>query len=79
MLLGCLENFLGGNHHPEVHDLEAVALEHHADNVLSDVVNITFHCRHDDHAMLLADISRGLFFFFDEGYEMCDGFFHDAG
>ena len=39
------------HHHAHVDHLVAVALEHHADDVLADVVNVALHSRHDDPAL----------------------------
>ena len=44
----CVEDRLGGNHHPQVDHLVAVAAEHDADDVLADVVDVAPDGRHDD-------------------------------
>ena len=41
--LGFREDFVAGNHHTHVGDFEAVAGEHHADDVLADVVDVALH------------------------------------
>ena len=51
--LARLQNVLPRHHHAEVDDLEAVALQDHADDVLADVVNVALDGRHDDPALAL--------------------------
>ena len=46
-----LQDALARHHHAEVDDLEVVALEHDADDVLADVVHVALHGRHDDLAV----------------------------
>ena len=45
-----IENFLRRRHHAQIDHFIAVALQHHADDVLADVVHIALHRRHDDAA-----------------------------
>ncbi len=40
---GLVQNFVAGDHHAEVGDLEAVARKHDADDVFADVVHIALH------------------------------------
>ena len=42
LLFGRSQNLFGGNHHSEVNNLIAIALHHHANNILSYIVNIAF-------------------------------------
>src|SRR3990172_604618 len=49
-----LQNFLARDHHAEIDDLEVVTLQDHADDVLADVMHVTFHSGHDDGAVVLA-------------------------
>ena len=41
-LAGALENLFAGDHHPEVDDFVVVARQHHAHDVLADVVTSPF-------------------------------------
>jgi hypothetical protein len=45
------EDLLRRHHHAEVDDLEVVALEHDADDVLADVVHVALDGRNDDEAL----------------------------
>ncbi len=38
----CFQDLLAGRHDPQVHHLEVITLQDHADDVLADVVNIAF-------------------------------------
>ena len=49
-----LQNFLRGHHYTEIHHVEIVALEHHRDDVLADVVDIALHRGDHDLALALA-------------------------
>ena len=48
MLLGGVQNLLGRRHHPQIDHFVTIALKHHADDVLADVMHIALHRRHDD-------------------------------
>ena len=48
LLLGGVEDGLGVHHHPQVDDFEIIALEHHTDDVLADVVHVALDRGHDD-------------------------------
>jgi hypothetical protein len=74
-----LPGFLRRHHHAEVDHLEVVAAEHHADDVLADVVHVTLDGGHDDLAVVLAHVAGAQLFFLDEGQQVGDGFFHHAG
>ena len=60
-----VEDLLGGHHHAEVDDVEAVALQHNADDVLADVVHVALDRRHHDPALRRVDAGR--LFGLDEG------------
>src|SRR3546814_9736533 len=47
------EDLRPGHHHAEVDDLEAVALEHDADDILADIVDVALDRRHHDLALAL--------------------------
>ena len=47
----CFQNFRGRNHHPKIENLIVVTLQDDANDVLSDIVHVAFHCRHDDAAL----------------------------
>ena len=51
LLLRRLEDFRRRHHHAEIDDLVIVALEHHADDVLADVVHVPLDRGHDDLAV----------------------------
>jgi len=38
-----VQDAIGWHHDPKVYDLIVVAAQHHADNVLADIVHVTFH------------------------------------
>ncbi len=73
------QNVLGGHHHAHVHHFEVVALEHHGDDVLADVVHVALH-RGDDDLALGAHIATGGLHFqllgFDVGQQMGHGLLH---
>ena len=50
-LLGLVEDLLRRDHHAEVDHLVVVALQHHADDVLADVVDVALHRGHHDGAV----------------------------
>ena len=51
VLLGGVEDLLRRHHHAEVDDVVVVALQHDADDVLADVVDVALDRRHDDRAV----------------------------
>ena len=53
--LGGFQNSFAGDHHSQVDDLVIVAAQHHADDVLADVVNVSLDGGHQDFA---ADFRR---------------------
>ena len=64
---------LGGHHHAQIDDLEVVALQHHADDILADVVHIALHRGHKNLALGRA---TGALLGFDERHQVSHGFFH---
>ncbi len=75
VFFGGIEDFLCRDHDAEVNHFEVVALQHHADDVLADVVDVALDGGHEDLALGLAVL---VFFRFDVGQQVGDGFFHDA-
>ena len=65
LFAGGLEDLLARDHHAEVDDLVVVAAEHHADDVLADVVDVAFDGGHEDAALGLV-IAGGLLLRFHE-------------
>ncbi len=51
VFFGGVEDFLRGHHDAEVDDFEVVALQHHADDVLADVVHVALDGGHEDLAL----------------------------
>jgi hypothetical protein len=76
--LRAVEDHLRGHHHAQVDDLEVVARQHHADDVLADVVHVALDRRHDDLAVVLARIARAQLFGFDVGQQPGDRLLHHA-
>ena len=72
-LLRGLQYVFGGHHDAEIYHFKVIALQHDADDVLADVVNVALHGRHDHRSF---GASTGAFLLFDEGYEVPDGLFH---
>ena len=64
-----------GHHHAEIDDLEVVALEHDADDVLADVVHVALHGGDDDAAVGARD---AVLLLLDERHEMRDRALHHA-
>ena len=67
------------HHHPEIDHVVVVALQHHADDVLADVVHVALHGRQQDLSLLLLILGRhqqllGL----DIRNQMRHGALHDA-
>ncbi len=71
-----LQDFGRGDHHAEVDDLEVVALQHHPDDVLADVVHIALHRGEQDAPGGAGPL--GLLRL-DEGDEVGHGLFHHPG
>ena len=79
--LRALEDLLAGDHDAQVDDLVVVAGEHHADDVLADVVHVALDRGEQDLALRLDDLAgrdhRGLLGF-HERRQVGDGFLHHA-
>ena len=81
-----LEDLLTRAHDAQIDDLEVVATQHDADDVLANVVDVAFDRSHDDGAgvagsvihVVLAFLHGALTFFFHERDQMSDGFLHHA-
>ena len=56
--LGFRQYILPGHHDTHVDDIKVIALEYDGNNIFSDVVNITFHCR-NDHFAFAANVGAG--------------------
>ena len=69
------QDFIRRHHHAKVDDFVVVTLQHHADNILADVVNVTLHGG-DDH---LAVAGTFLFAGLNIGFEVGHRLLHDAG
>ena len=61
-----IEDLLRRHHHPEVDHLEVVAGQHHADDVLADVVHVALDRGHHDLAVVPAGIAGAQFLRLDE-------------
>ena len=72
------EDLLRGHHHAEIDHLEIVALEHHADDVLADVVDVALDRRHHDRALRLAGVAGARLLLLDVRDEMADRLLHHA-
>ena len=69
-----VENLLRRRHDAQIHHLEVVALEHHADDVFADVVDIALDRGQHDPAVA-APLTIGLFRL-DKRNQVSHGFFH---
>src|SRR5690554_564361 len=47
MRLGRFKNILGLNHDTKIDYLKVVALKNQADNILTNIVHVSFYCRHN--------------------------------
>ncbi|MNQ84456.1 hypothetical protein D3C85_995840 [compost metagenome] len=77
VLDGGVQDAVGRDHDAEVDDLVVVTLQHDADDVLADVVDVALDRGHQDAARLLAGLA-GLFGF-HEGLQPGHGLFHHPG
>ena len=64
-----------GHHHTQINHFIVIALQHHADNIFTNIVYITFDCRHQDFAITAAD---RIFFRLQVRHQMRHGLFHHA-
>ena len=80
-LHGGLQNFRARDHHAEVDDLVVIAAQHHADDVLANVMNITLHRGHEDFSLStngLAGRERRRLLGFHEGKKIRHRLLHHA-
>ena len=77
-LAGGVEDLLGRHHDAEVDDLVVVALQHDADDVLADVVDVALDRGHDDLAVGASRVASGLASRLDERDQVGDGLLHHA-
>ena len=77
LALGGVEDVFHRHHHTEVDDFEIIALEHHADDVLANVVHVTLDGGQHDLSQR-AGVAGSLLAFLDEGDEMGHCTLHDA-
>ena len=69
------------HHHAHVHHVKVVALKHHRDNVLADVMHIAFDRGNHNLALgldVLPSFGLQAFFLFDVGHQMRHGLLHHA-
>src|SRR6185369_13204340 len=80
-----LDDLGGGHHDAEVDDLEVVTLQHDADDVLADVVDVALHGGEHDLAGGIAAVAGhaigevARLFLFHERHEVSDRLLHHAG
>ncbi len=73
------ENFLAGDHHAQVDDFVVVALQHDADDVLADVVDVALDGRDQEFASRGGALNaRSPFLFFHERFQIGDRLLHHA-
>ena len=79
LLLRLVENLVAGAHHPQIDHVEIVARQHHAHDVLADVVDVALDRGHEDLA-LRAAVLRGLrgLLGLHERHQVGDGLLHHA-
>src|SRR5690606_17190031 len=75
-LNGGLEDLVRRHHHAEVDNVVAVTAQHHADDVLANIVHIALDRGHEDLALGFRLVA---FFRFDKGNQMSDGLLHHPG
>ena len=76
LFAGAVQDHLRRHHHAQIDHLEIVAGQHHANDIFADVVHIALHRRHDDLAVVLADIAGAQLLGFDEGQQVGHGLLH---
>ena len=69
-----LEDFIRRDHHAKVDNLVVIALQHHADDVLADVVHVALHGGDDHFAVAGAFLFAG----FDKRFQVRHGLLHHA-
>ena len=79
IFLACgIQNRLGWHHHPKVNDFKVITLQHHTDDIFTDIMHIALDGGHQDFAVIFASITLFLGSF-DEGHQISHGFFHHTG
>jgi hypothetical protein len=73
---GRVQDLVGRDHDAQVDDLVAVAAEHHADDVLADVVHVALDRGDDDRPLEVA--AGALLFLLDVGHQVGHGLLHHA-
>src|SRR5690606_16714542 len=71
-----LQDLLCRHHYAQVDDVVTVAAQHHADDVLADIVHVALHGGHEDLALGLGLVA---FLGFDEGDQVRHGLLHHPG
>ena len=67
------ENFFRRDHHAQIDNLIVIALQHYANDILADIVDIAFYRGHKD---LAIGAGGGVFFVFNIGLQIGHGLFH---
>ena len=79
VLRGFFQNLLARNHHAKVDDLVVVTAQNNANDVLSDVVNVTLNCRQQNLAAEALAFETGIqFFLLHERQQVRNRFLHHA-
>ncbi len=76
LVAGHLQDFLGRHHHAQIDNVITVTAQHHADNVLADVVDVALDRGHEDLALGFGLVA---FFQFDERDQVRHRLFHHTG
>ena len=71
-----VQDLLRRHHHAKVDDLEVVAGQDHANDVLADVVDVALDRGHHDPAIRLADVAGPALFLLDVGQQVGDRLLH---
>ena len=71
----CLQDFGGWHHHAKVDNVVIITLQHDANDVLADIVHVTFHRRHHDPTLWPGALR---FLRFHKRHQISDGPFHHA-
>ena len=79
MLFCFVQNRIAGNHHTKIDDLVIVASKNNADDIFTNIVNVTLNRRHQHFASERLRLQASQFFlFFHERQQMSDCFLHHA-
>ena len=77
VLLGSRNNVRGGHHHPQVNNLEVIALQDNRDDVFTNVVYVAFD-RGENHFALGLGLATGGLLLFNVGHKVCHRSLHDS-